>query len=97
MLALSKDKIGIALQLKNVQMDALFAKYALEDKKNLSYVQQKGPHALRDAQADLDSWSEKYQYFFRFVIYTMCDGLSREIDGLIKNLNSVLYRRGSSS
>ncbi len=95
-LKLSQQKIQTALQVNTVRMEALFAKYSLDDDYHQAYLQGSGTNALREAKAHTDTIEKRYSYFFRYYIHTMCEGLARDIDSLIKNLNSVLYRRSNS-
>lgn len=94
-LMLSEQKIQIDLQVNSVKLDALFAKYSLDDDYHESYQKCSGTNNLREAYAHTETVEKRYAYFFRYYIHTMCDGLSRDIDSLIKNLSSVLFRRGS--
>ena len=93
---LSNEKINTSLQINAVKMDALFAKYSLDDDYHEAYMRGKGTNNLREAEAHTETVEKRYAYFFRYYVHTMCDGLGRDIDSLIKNLNSVLFRRGSN-
>lgn len=96
LLKLSKLKVETSTQINRVKLDALFAKYSLDDDFHAAYLAGGGTNNLREAKAHTETIEKRYSYFFRFYIHTMCEGLAREIDGLVKNLNSALFRRGSS-
>lgn len=97
LMRLSQERISTTLQLNNVKMEALFSKYSLDDEYHDYYLKGSGTNNLREAEAHTKTVEQRYAYYFRYYVYTMCEGLGRDIDSLVKNLSSVLYRRNSNA
>ncbi len=94
---LASEKIEITLKLDSAMLDAIFAKYSLDDDYHAAYLEGSGTNNLREAKAHTETIEKRYGYFFRFYVWTMCKGLSKEIDGVMGNLKSALYRRSNNA